>query len=174
MVSIQTLILCSNPLILWNGCCGWRKEDSLPAVTAVLDASREPIIIVWHWGVQPGATPHLLQSADTYRRTMALPTGDLSMQMLYQIKQTSMYAFTSLQAVVWKSAIEVFKRVKSFLCGWSGQQALWDQFRRSLSECCHRDHTGRMESGSVRVSIFSTTIEGLLRLLPPCWLAALQ
>lgn len=47
-------------------------------------------------------------------------------------------------------------------------------FRKSLSECCHRDRTGRMESGCVRVSILRTTIDGLLRLPSPCWLEELQ
>lgn len=102
MVSIQTLILCSNALILWNGCCGWRNEDSQPAVTAVSDASREAMMLVWrsrvHSGVivfNGGEQPRLLLAADTDRGTMALPTGDLSTQSLYQIKQASMYTFTS-------------------------------------------------------------------------------
>ena len=56
----------------------------------------------------------------------------------------------------------------------TGQQSLWEWFRSCLSERCHRDRTGRMESGCVRVSILSTTIESLLRLLSACWLAALH
>lgn len=92
----------SNALILWNGCCGWRNGDSQPAVTAVSDASGEAMMLVWHSRVHSGAIvlsggwrPHLLHKVDTDRGTMSLPTGDLSTQALYQIKQASMYTFTS-------------------------------------------------------------------------------
>lgn len=39
--------------------------------------------------------PYILHAVDTDKGTMALPTGDPSTQMLYQIKQASMYTFTS-------------------------------------------------------------------------------
>lgn len=42
-----------------------------------------------------GEQQHLLHAVHTDRRTMSLPTGELSIQMLYQIKQASMYAFTT-------------------------------------------------------------------------------
>lgn len=81
---------------------GGETQDSQPAVTAVSDASREAMMLVWHSRVHSGVIafdgceqPRLLHAVDTNRGTMVLPTGDLSTQMLYQIKQASMYTFTS-------------------------------------------------------------------------------
>lgn len=71
----------------------------------------------------------------------------------------------SLWAVVWKYVREVLEMGNAFISDRTGQRALWAWFRKSLSERCHRDRAGRMESGCVRVPILPATMEGLLRLL---------
>lgn len=69
---------------------------------------------------------------------------------------------------------DIQKAENNFWSDRKRQQTLWDWFRRCLSACCHHDRAGRMESGCVKVSILLTTIEGLLSLLPPGWLALQQ
>lgn len=139
------------------------------ALTTASDASREPMMLMQSSRVHSGATaesrnywPHLLGQGT-----------DLSALERYHIKNHQ-YAHSwgqedepapSLWAVVWKYVREVLNMGKPFKYDRTGQQTLWAQFRKSLSERRHRDRAGRMESGCVRVSILSATIEGLLRLL---------
>ena len=103
-----------------------------------------------------------------------MPTGELLTQTLCQIKQPSLLTFTCRGHC--GSAISVsccLKRDQWSIQG-GGDFNLAEQYNRffeTVSEEAYqsdRDHTGRLESGCVRVAILSITIEGLLCLLPPC------
>lgn len=140
------------------------------APTAASDASRGPMMWMRHYRVHSGAHaqsgndwPHLRD-----RGNNPFTTGTLShptrINMRIHWSQEDEPA-PNLWAVVWKYVREVLEMAKAFISDRTGQRALWARFRKSLSERCHRDRAGRMESGCVRVSILPATMEGLLRLL---------
>lgn len=104
MVSVQTLILCSNAPILWNGCCGWRKRDRQPAVTTVSDASRESMMLMWHSRVHSGVItqsgiywPHLLHK-NGYRKRNNGTTHRWAVSASTLSDPSSMYTLTRLSA----------------------------------------------------------------------------
>lgn len=128
--------------------------------------------------VNGGERPHLPQKVDTGRGTMALPTGQH-----WCLIRSSRHQCANSRCATTKSVsccLKIGHRGIQKEGGNRFDQAEQDNrlfekvFRRSLSECCHRDRTGRMESGCVRVSILCTTIDGLLLLPSPCWLEELQ
>lgn len=140
------------------------------APTAASDASRGPMMLMRHQRVHSGAPaqsgnywPHLRD-----RGNNPFTTGTLSHQTginmgIHWLQEDE--PAPSLWAVVWKYVREVLEMGKAFISDRTGQRALWAWFRKSLSERCHRDRAGRMESGCVRVPILPATMEGLLRLL---------